>query len=221
MTSKSKTVSAVVALASLAAGASMAAIAMQVEGGARAWNETRSLAETSPIESPGAVMPFVPPQAPFGEVNIGAVTYELNALPVAQRMQRPRLKQTCVPYWRELVEGPVGRHVAITCPGGPEPPPPPPSAERVSGLIRLPSLADLRSPLPRGAIQGGRPSAEEALAAGRSVAASLAERRGVSTEPTPSESPERLLPASNALGWRACSPEERTASTESEAGGRC
>lgn len=209
MTSKSKTASAVVTLASLVAGVSMAAIAIQVQAGDRVWNETRSLAENSPIESPGT--PFVPP---LGDVNIGPIIYQLNALPVVQPIQRSRLKQTCVPYWRELVEGPAGRHVAITCPGGPEPPPPPPSAERVSGLLRLPSLEDFANPLPLHAVHGATPNPDQALAAERSVAESLGKQRVVGAEPA--ENAEELLPTSNPLGWGARPPGEQTASNESE-----
>jgi hypothetical protein len=220
MTSKSKTASAVIALASLVAGAGMLAFVIRVQATDRVWNETRNLTAGNPFEPPGPGMPYVPPVPPLGNVTIGPVTYDLAALPVVKPVAaRPRLKQTCVPYWRELLSGPAGRQVAITCPGGPEPPPPPPSAGRVSRLQRLPSLEDLRTPVPRHAIMGDRPHAEEALQAARRVAESLGQQRVVSTEPTPST--EALVPASNPLDWRACSPEERTASNEPGLGGRC
>jgi len=219
MTSKSKMTSAAVALASLVAGAGMAAFAIQVQNTDRIWSETRNLLVRYPIEPAGAGMPYLPPVPPLGNVTIEPITYQLTALPVVQPTQRPRLKQTCAPYWRELVSGPAGRQVAITCPGGPEPPPPPPSADRVPGLQRLPSLEDLKTPLPRLAIAGGTPNPAEALAAAHRVAESLSQQRGVSTESVPNA--EALLPASNALGWRACAAEERTASNEPEVAGRC
>jgi hypothetical protein len=223
MTSKSKTASAVVGLAAVVAGVSMAAFALRIQAEDRVWTETRKLTVSSPFEASAGAR-YVPPEPPRGDVDIGPITYEFRSLPVvqpaAQPGARPRLKQTCAPYWRKLVDGPAGRQVAITCPGGPQPPPPPPSTERVSGLQRLPSLEDLRNgPLPPHAIAGGTPNAEEALRAGRRVAESFAQRRVVRPESTPSA--ESRVPASNPLDWRACSPQERTASNELEAAGRC
>jgi hypothetical protein len=219
MTFKSMTASAAVALASLVAGASMAAFAIRVQATDRVWNETRNLPVRNPIELPAAAMPFVRPVPPLGNVTIGPITYQLTALPVVQPTQRPRLKQTCVPYWRQLVSGPAGRQVAITCPGGPEPPPPPPSTDRVPGLQRLPSIEDFGTTLPRRVIAGGTPNAEEALAAASRAAESLGQQRIVGPESTPNAA--TLLPTSNALGWRACTPGEGTSSNEPEVAGRC
>jgi hypothetical protein len=218
MTSKSKTASAVVALASLVAGASMAAIAIHVQAEDLAWNEAGSLTQGSPSESPGTR--HLLPGPPRGDVEIGPITYRLEQLPVAKSLSavRSRVKQTCVPYWRALVEGPAGRMVATTCPGAPVPPPPP-NTEPASRLQRLPTLEDFANPLPLRALRGANPSPDRALAAARSVAGSLGERRVVAKEPAAPR--EELLPTSNPLGWHACPPAERSSSNKSGGVNRC
>ncbi len=214
MTSTSKTKGAALAVASLIAGVVMTAIALDMEADSRALTSAFRGPIASPVET-GATM-----QPPVGEVNIGPITYVQPAERAPVVVRPSPVKPTCVPYWRELVQGPAGRRVAISCPGATVPTPPPRTRDRWAGLARLPSLEDLGEQLPRHGLEGGVPNRDEAFAAARAVANRLSGARVLgnaraAAAPTPPE-----LPLENALGWRACAP-ERIAVNAPDGGGKC
>ncbi len=195
---------ALAALASMSAGLMAAALAIYTQANPRAFtSETVSVNEgdmTSPLTF-GATPPVLP------RIEGSAVPNHMSGSPAANPLHshsavRHRSGPSCVPYWRELESGPVGRHVLVTCPGA-ETPPPPPTALGGSRGDQLPSLGTLAGWISTQRLPDSfLPGHEQALLAARQVDSSLRRRwRDATQESGANDAGTRTLPLANSLSW--------------------
>jgi hypothetical protein len=205
--SKTLVASAAVALASMTAGAVAAALVISVEADSRAFaRPTQSSTWSSPTQSARLTAYPSPERQPLAGHAIRAVT--ISHMAKVQQGSKDAYstapeEPACIPYWREMDEGPAGRHVLVTCPGAPTPPAPPPDPARFSRLALLPSLSELSSGIPiEHHVEKGTPGPTTALMAARDVDSSLSNEWAARAERRPDlDVDSRMLPVVNPLGW--------------------
>jgi hypothetical protein len=109
----------------------------------------------------------------------------------------------CVPYWRSLDAGPVGRHVLVTCPGARNVPPEPKETLSNNRELKLPSIAMFNKEVPPLELDSDlAPSAKRAERAGHRVDLLLSRRADAVPESTAGGARDVAeLPLQNPLTW--------------------
>jgi hypothetical protein len=197
---------AATALASITAGLLATALAIYTQTDPYAFtSETLSVTDDDvPVAQPVSLHPQFLPRVEGTAVTdrVSVAPGRRHSLPRSTEL-RPKPEPSCVPYWRELDSGPVGRHVLVTCPGAQNPPPPPVSLLRDSRSERLPSLATLSGSLPEQQLPASLlPSPDRARLAARDVDSTLTRRwRRIESDSADEGGEPAALPLANPLSW--------------------